>query len=180
MKLSSENETRATGKECVALEEKKFDGVSEEDRLLLERAKRGSVAQVLMRCGRLINEEGLSRMGQRLGVPLRASHMALFPHIDLEGTRMTVLASRLGVSKQAVGQLVDELESWGILERVVDATDRRARRVCFVGGAASLISGLEFLGELEGELRASVGQKDWEELHRLLLVLQGVLDQERL
>ncbi|MEO2006862.1 MAG: hypothetical protein ABGY41_22515, partial [Candidatus Poribacteria bacterium] len=37
----------------------------------------------------------------------------LFPHIDFEGIRLTVLAARLGISKQAVGQLVGELQSMG-------------------------------------------------------------------
>ena len=37
-------------------------------------------------------------------------HTALFPFIALEGTRTTDLAAHLGVTKQAVGEWIDELD----------------------------------------------------------------------
>ena len=67
---------------------------------------------------------------------IRPAHTALFPHIDLSGTRQTALARRMGVSKQAVGQLVSELEQMGALERVPDPSDGRARLVRFAAGEA--------------------------------------------
>ncbi|MCB9640646.1 MAG: MarR family transcriptional regulator [Myxococcales bacterium] len=142
----------------------------------LEHAKRGSVGQVLMRCARLVNEEGLERVSKKVGVRLRPAHTALFPHIDLEGTRLTTLAERMGVSKQAVGQLVEELVSWGVLERVVDPEDRRARKIHFVGGAQALMEGLQVLGEVEGELAEALGVEDWQHLRVLLVRLLGVLE----
>jgi hypothetical protein len=52
---------------------------------------------------------------RRAGRPrLRRSHTSLLPHIDLGGTRVTDLAERLGVSKQAASQLVDDLEAIGV------------------------------------------------------------------
>ena len=44
----------------------------------------------------------------------------------LEGTRLTVLAERLGVSTQATRQLVDEREEMGFVERARDPADARA------------------------------------------------------
>jgi len=92
---------------------------------------------------------------------LRTSHTALFPHIDLEhGTRLTELARRVGISKQAVAQLVDELESFGMLERRPDPEDGRAKRIAFsTSGRGALVDGLEALAEVEAELRARVGSK---------------------
>lgn len=146
------------------------------DHQLLERAKRGSLGQVLMRCARLINEEGLGRVSLQTGVRLRPTHTALFPHLDLEGTRLTTLAARMGVSKQAAGQLVEELVSWGVLERVVDPTDRRARKICFAGGAQALLAGLRVLGEVEQELAEALGEDAWESLRVLLLRLLDILE----
>lgn len=143
----------------------------------LERAKRASLAQVLMRCARLINERGLARARERFGVPVRASHTTLFPHIDLEGTRLTELARRVGTSKQAVGQLVGELEDMGVLCREPDPEDGRAKRVCFTpAGRRSLFEGLAILGELEHELEQHLGPRRLRSLHTGLLALLEVLE----
>lgn len=56
-------------------------------------------------------------------------HYPVFENIDPDGTRLTVLASRAGVSHQAMGELVTELEQRGVVERIPDPSDRRARLV---------------------------------------------------
>jgi DNA-binding MarR family transcriptional regulator len=58
-----------------------------------------------------------------------AAHHPIFENIDPEGTRLTVLASRTGLTHQAVGELVDALERRGYVERVPDPSDGRARLV---------------------------------------------------
>lgn len=150
-----------------------------QERAALEAAKRGSVAQLLLKCARLLNEQAIARVRQRAGVPnLRAAHTTLFPHIDLEGTRITEIARRVGISKQAVAQLVDELESMGGLERVPDPTDGRAKLVRFAhaGGRLSLLDGLDVLVELEADLASSIGKTHVEHLRQALLALHDVLE----
>jgi DNA-binding MarR family transcriptional regulator len=58
-----------------------------------------------------------------------AAHHPIFENIDPEGTRLTMLASRTGLTHQAVGELVDALERRGYVERVPDPSDGRARLV---------------------------------------------------
>ena len=58
---------------------------------------------------------------------IRYVHGSVFRHIDAEGSRLTTLAERSGLSKQAIGELVGDLEDHGYLERVVDEADRRAK-----------------------------------------------------
>ena len=124
----------------------------------LETKKRESMLQVLFKCSRLLNEYAIGLMRERTGYPVRAAHTTLFPHIDLAGTRLTVLADRLGVSKQAVGQLVNELEDIGMLERRPDPSDGRARLVCFSeDGKKGLFQGLALLKELEGQVEKHIG-----------------------
>ena len=143
----------------------------------LERAKRASWAQVLMRCARLVNERGLGRVRERFGVPVRPAHASLFPHIDLGGTRLVELARRVGTSKQAVGQLVDELEQMGVLTREPDPEDGRAKLVSFTPrGRQSLLEGLAVLGEIEAELQARLGPRRTKALQSGLLALLDVLE----
>ncbi len=144
-----------------------------------ERAKRASTGQLLMRCARLFNEQALERVRERFGVPIRPSHTTLFPHIDLEGTRLTELARRVGVSKQAVGQLVAELESFGVFERVPDPDDRRAKLVRFAHreGTPFLAEGMAVLGEVEQEVEQRLGTRRMRSLHNGLLALMDLLDE---
>jgi DNA-binding MarR family transcriptional regulator len=58
-----------------------------------------------------------------------ARHYPVFENIDPDGTRLTVLAGRAGITHQAMAQLVCELEERGIVERVADPVDGRARLV---------------------------------------------------
>jgi DNA-binding MarR family transcriptional regulator len=49
--------------------------------------------------------------------------------MDEGGTRSTVLAQRAGVTKQAMSQLVRQMEGQGYLEQAPDPTDTRAKVV---------------------------------------------------
>ncbi len=146
-----------------------------------EAAKRASVGQLLMKCGRLLNERGVTYLAEEMGVDtLRAAHTNLFPHIDLEGTRLTDLADRIGISKQAVGQLVDELEDLGVLERVPDPDDGRAKLIRFVeeDGEPILMRGLAVLSALESQMEAHIGARQMKQLHRALLGVEAWLTGE--
>jgi DNA-binding MarR family transcriptional regulator len=60
---------------------------------------------------------------------ISASHQAVFENLDPDGTRLTVLAARAGMTHQSMGELVRELERRGYLERIADPADGRARIV---------------------------------------------------
>ncbi len=144
-------------------------------RARLADAKAASTLQLLFRAARLLDEEAVRRVAAKKGRPrLRRSHTSLFPHIDLEGTRVSDLAARLGVTKQAVSQLVDDLEGMGVLERTVDPEDARARLVRFTPlGRAGLLDGLAVLSVLERECAAKIGQS---RMHALRAALEAVLE----
>ncbi|MEV0823594.1 MarR family winged helix-turn-helix transcriptional regulator [Nonomuraea rubra] len=72
--------------------------------------------------------EGLHRQLAEEGFEgIRYVHGSVFRHIDAEGSRLTTLAERAGLTKQAIGELVGDLEEHGYLERVADEGDRRAK-----------------------------------------------------
>ncbi|TMR91117.1 winged helix-turn-helix transcriptional regulator [Nonomuraea basaltis] len=73
----------------------------------------------------------IARLHQRLADEgfegIRYVHGSVFRFIDAEGSRLTTLAELSGLTKQAIGELVGELEDHGYVERVADASDRRAK-----------------------------------------------------
>lgn len=145
-------------------------GSSFHDKLEAEKARR--TLQLLFKAARLLNEEAIRRIRARTGKPFRVAHTSVLPHIDLAGTRLTELAKRLGVTKQAAGQIVDELAGFGLLERVADPADARAKLVRFSKkGQAAMLDGLAVLGELEGELRDVVGASKLATVHDALAAI---------
>lgn len=138
----------------------------------IESAKRRSLGQVLMRTARLFNEESLARVRAATGHPVQPAHVALFPHIDLGGTRATEIAARMGVTKQAVGPYIRDLVAWGFLERVPDPADGRASLLRFSEQEGrTLLDGLGVLFEVEQALAASLGV---DRIERLLADLHAL------
>jgi DNA-binding MarR family transcriptional regulator len=91
---------------------------------------------------------------------LTASHIHITRHLALSGSRLTDLAQQAGVSKQAMGKLVDQCEAWGLVQRQCDPQDARARRVMFTEvGLTWLRAFEEAVAQAEAELRAAVGSE---------------------
>lgn len=153
------------------------EAVGDGERRALEEAKRASVPQLLFKCARVLNDQSLARLREVTGKEgLRPAHTGLFPHIDLEGTRLTTLAERMGISKQAVAQLASELVEMELLERVPDPSDGRAKLIRFAGGTTGLLHGLQVLAEIESELAEEIGAEEMRALHRILLKLHDALE----
>lgn len=156
---------------------KRTDPIPPEALAELERQKRASAGQLLLRAARLLNERAISRIQAEGAAGVRLSHTALLPHIDFEGTRVVDLAARVGVTKQAVSKMVDELEALGLLERAPDPDDRRAKRVRFTEkGLRSMLYGLEVLRALEEELAGELGPARMDELRETLAALVDILE----
>ncbi|MGF1466699.1 MAG: MarR family winged helix-turn-helix transcriptional regulator [Sandaracinaceae bacterium] len=138
---------------------------------VFEAAKRASAAQLLLKAGRLVNERALSQIPQEPGQwRMRPSHTALFPHLEFAGTRITVLAERLGISKQAVSQLVGDLERMGVLQRIPDPSDGRAKLVVFAeDGPTLLMKGMRYLQTVDAELEELLGPRRLASLRKILI-----------
>ena len=90
------------------------------------------------------------------GHDLHPSHAAVIPNLPAGGLRLTELASLLRVSVQRAGQLVQELERRGYVEREDDADDGRAKRVCYSARGRRL---MQDVAEVDTELRAELAQR---------------------
>jgi DNA-binding MarR family transcriptional regulator len=69
-------------------------------------------------------QERLSEAGH---ARIRQGHGCVFRFIAEGGSRLTDLAESAGLSKQAVGEVVDDLEKLGYVERAQDPHDGRAK-----------------------------------------------------
>jgi len=119
-----------------------------------------STFELLFRAARLVNERAIARVQRAGATNLRLAHTALFPHITDAGIRQTELADKLGVTKQAIGPLVDDLERDGVVERIPDPADARAKLVRWTAkGRRALREGLGVLAQLEAELAEEVGPR---------------------
>ena len=109
----------------------------------------------------------LQRMANHPAVPLGlanlaardqigAAHMHITRHLGVQGARLTDLAHAAGMTKQAMGTLVNQCEAWGMVRRVPDVADARARRIVFTPlGLAWLQAYRECVLQAEAELRAA-------------------------
>ncbi len=87
-----------------------------------------------------------------------AAHIHITRHLELGGTRLGDLAQRAGMSKQAMGDLVDQCEAWGLVTREPHPRDARARLVCFTPtGLAWLNAFRQAVAQAEREFRQEVG-----------------------
>ncbi len=89
---------------------------------------------------------------------LTASHIHITRHLALGGARLSDLARQVGVSKQAMGKLVDQCEAWDMVQRLNDPHDARARCIKFTAtGLAWLKAFEEAVAQAEAELKLAVG-----------------------
>lgn len=89
---------------------------------------------------------------------LTASHVHITRHLAQGGARLTELAQRAGMTKQAMGKLVDQCEAWGLVLRVPDAHDALARRIVFTPvGLSWLQAYRQAVVQAQAELRTAVG-----------------------
>ena len=120
---------------------------------------------------RRFDERVLALMAHDIDVPLAlsnlaarsqisAAHIHITRHLARDGARLTELAASAGMTKQAMGMLVDQCEAWGLVTREPDPLDARARRVRFTtDGLAWLEAFRQAVAQAEHEFRASVGNE---------------------
>jgi DNA-binding MarR family transcriptional regulator len=108
---------------------------------------------------------------------LGAAHAAILPHIDLDGTRVTVIAERASMTKQGAGHVIDDLERQGLVSRAPDPTDKRAALVQFTeAGWDYLRAAHDLKIEIETEYARLLGADAFE---TLCADLARILDFER-
>ncbi len=135
-----------------------------------DRWRETHLGRLLGHAMRKFDERVLHLMAHDDGVPLAlanlaarnqisAAHIHITRHLALEGSRLSALSLAAGMSKQAMGDLVDQCEAWGLVKRTPDALDARAKKVVFTpDGLAWLDAFKAAVAQAEIEFKESVGE----------------------
>jgi DNA-binding MarR family transcriptional regulator len=145
----------------------------------LRRLQKGSLALLLIRAGQMADDRcKMLLQNETEGLGLRRAHMRLLPHLQAPGgIRITDLAARLGVSKQAVQPLVSEMEASGAVYTEPDSDDVRARLVFLTeSGVEIMLREAATLHEIDAELRQVLGKTDVDSLKVLLGRVQAAIE----
>lgn len=122
-----------------------------------------------LRAFRWFEEGVISRLNEAGWPKITRAHSLLFAHLDLEGTRPSELARRIGITRQAVHQTLEELVDDGLVELVPDPTSRRAKLVVLTPRGRRIVSdALAIFDELEDTLARRIGRKSVTQLRRAL------------
>jgi DNA-binding MarR family transcriptional regulator len=134
--------------------------------------KKQSLGKLLQRAAKAHSSQMLAMLAERGHDGLSFFHTALITNLDAEGTRITVLADRAGMSKQSMSELVSELEKRSYVERVRDPTDQRAFLIRFTDSGKQLLTDAREAKEsVEAGYASVIGEDGIEHLTRLLEVL---------
>ena len=105
------------------------------------------------------SDELMGRVGSFGYDDIRPGHGCVFSNIEPDGSRLTDLAERAMITKQAVGEAVSDLERLGYVVREPDPADRRAKIIRLTErGAAAQATGRQVIDSIEREWAERFGE----------------------
>ncbi len=129
------------------------------------------VARIYLRLGRDMAQREIYKISIT-----PAQHAALI-NIEDSGSRISELAKRLYVTKQAASKTVQELELNGLVTRKPDPNDHRASIILYTQqGQRILDDTLSYFDELEETIIGEFGRREFKSMNRQLQALADFLD----
>ena len=100
---------------------------------------------------------------------IRPTHGCVFRHVQGDGLRLTDIAERAKLTKQSVGEIVDDLVERGYAQRIPDPEDRRAKLICLTErGEAAQAHGRRLFARVEKRWAERYGAERIAALRELL------------
>jgi DNA-binding MarR family transcriptional regulator len=128
-----------------------------------------AVSRMLLDVFRALDREVEEALLDRGATDLSPSQARALLLIDRAGTRLTEIASRAGVTKQAMMQMVDELQAAGCLRRTPDLEDGRAKVVRLTAkGVRQRATARQAVASVETRIRRRLGNRRYEALQAAL------------
>lgn len=101
----------------------------------------------------------------RRDIPQLGAGAELLAQLSLSGISQSLLAERMGLTKQAIQQSLDQLEALALIRREPDPVDRRAKYVVLTeGGLYALETRRDAEKDAERALREAMGKKALKQL----------------
>jgi DNA-binding MarR family transcriptional regulator len=139
--------------------------------------RNGKLYRSLTRVLRVYNQRLVAQLHQRGFTDFSPAFPPLLSNLDLDGTRIGVLAARAGVSRQAAGQLLRQIEQRGYVQRDGASEDARATVISFTARGRKLIAAVfELVEEIEGDFASMLAQHDFEVVRGGLAQVANAID----
>ncbi len=111
------------------------------------------------------------------GYDVTAAQGRIFARVGPSGTRLSDLAAQAQVTKATAGFIVDQLERSGLVTRVTDPDDGRARLVTITDkGEHAVQLAAEEVAAVEREWAAHLGARRMQQLRQTLTQLREITD----
>lgn len=134
----------------------KQGAIKEED---LKRYRSNNLGQLLIAVSKDFQRRALAKFVERGHVGLQPAHISVIENLGLSGTQLTKLALRARMTKQGMGQLIDEMERLGYVERIPDPDDNRAKIARFTDKGIDLMTdGVAIVESIEKEYAKMIGK----------------------
>lgn len=131
----------------------------------------------LFRIMRVYNRHMADEIYKRGFHEFSPAYPQLLSNLDVEGTRIGVLAARAGVTRQAAGQLLVEIEKAGFATTKPDPDDGRATIAMFTPKGKKLLANIvEIVDAFESSLAEHIGTRDLEHLLALAATVANAID----
>ncbi|MEH6343579.1 MAG: MarR family transcriptional regulator [Bermanella sp.] len=135
------------------------------------------LGRILLKLERQFTQQVLSQLADQGITEITLRHFVVIPFVTHEGIRSVEIAKKAGVTKQAVGKLVEELEEFGYLEVKPDPNDGRASLIFLSDkGEHFLRTAIESTKSLEGQWQKLIGVERFNNMKQALADLLMCLE----
>ena len=130
------------------------------------------LSRMLLEAFRALDAEVVAALEARGASDLGPRHAAAMLLVERAGNRLTDLADRSGITKQAMMQVVDDLEAMGYVRRSPDPADARAKIVSLTPrGQKERAEAAKAVGSVEAKLKRRLGAGRYDALKATLATL---------
>jgi len=130
-------------------------------------------ARLLITLFRAFEEDVVEKLIKHGWKDISLSHLNVLRHLPYKGAQIVEIAQAAGLTKQAIGKIVNELSKRGIVKLASHAEDGRAKLVTLTAKGEKLIQdSIEIIIEVERTYEKTLGKKTYTELRTSLETLQ--------
>ena len=131
-----------------------------------------SVARLLHEAFGVCRDRVLDKLTSHGHPSINMSHGVVLRNMDVEGTPLSIVTKRAGLSRQAVAKVAGQLEALGYVTASRDPTDRRAKILKLSSKGMRLFAhSIEAYGAFEDELAQRIGRRRLEQFRTTLQMI---------
>ncbi|MEM1349791.1 MAG: MarR family winged helix-turn-helix transcriptional regulator [Myxococcota bacterium] len=143
----------------------------------LNARRRRMIGRLFLRASQIFQDTAIHRIQEKGHTEYRIGDNQVLVHLELAGNRITDLAERAGVTKQAISKVVLDLEQRGVVERTQDPEDGRAKIVRLTAaGETMMMDAFDVVFALDAELTEIIGAERMDIVREALTELLEELD----